>query len=909
MTESPVRAWFTVLLLAACAASPKASIERVPAIKNVLFIAVDDLRPELGCYGVPHALSPHIDAFAATGMVFENHFVQAPSCGPSRYALLTGRSPDASGALGNNALFAGQARLRDDPALAAQTLPEVFRRSGRRTVCIGKISHTPDGRVFAYDGSGDGRDELPGAWDEKLTPFGPWERGWGAFFAYANGEHREDGQGHDDLMQFEAERDTDLPDGLIAERAAARLAEFGASDEPFFMGVGFYKPHLPFVAPKADRDAVAALDVPLPPMPNKPRLPSVHGSGEFKRYTSTFGEKLPDTPEEAIEVRRAYLACVRYVDRQIGLVLDALEDAGLADSTAVVLWGDHGWHLGDSGVWGKHTLLDRSLHSPLIVRAPGVTQPGSRSAALAASIDVFPTLLDLADLAGTETAHPLDGESLRGLLDGTAESVRDDTRAWYGGASTVRTRENRVVTASSGKAYSFDVADGPDPIGTGLPPKERPNVLLILADDLGYGDLGFTGCTDFPTPHLDRLAREGVVCTDGHVSASVCAPSRAGLLTGRYQQRSGFDANLAQTNGLLPGTRTFAHNLQRAGYRTALVGKWHLGPDEHNHPTALGFDHFMGLLAGSRSYFPLTEKAPGRTRRIERDGEHVGEASLTYLTDDFTDEGVRLIEERDAGTPFFLWMSYTAPHGPMHARPDLAQRFASIEDPRRRKYAAMVTALDEGVGRLLGTLDSEGIAETTLVVFLSDNGGATNNGSDNGAWRGMKGSKWEGGHRVPFVVRWPGRLAPGHYDAAVSSLDLASTFLRAADAAPLNLADGVDLLPYFTEAAAGQPHPQLFWRRGAAAAAREGAWKLIRVTEADGSERPPILVNLNDDPSELSDRAGAEPERVERLMTLLRSWESALVPPRWTTGEVWRQNQRRKHEIDVVGRAAERKLP
>jgi arylsulfatase A-like enzyme len=436
----------------------------------------------------------------------------------------------------------------------------------------------------------------------------------------------------------------------------------------------------------------------------------------------------------------------------------------------------------------------------------------------------------------------------------------------------------------------------------------RPHILLILADDLGYADLGFTGCADFPTPELDRLAAGGVTCTDGHVSASVCAPSRAGLLTGRYQQRSGFECNLGGGEGLLAGTLTFPQQLSTAGYETALVGKWHLGAAEHNHPTALGFEHFTGLLGGSRSYFPEA-KPPGKQRRIERDGELIVEESFDYLTDFLTDEGVRLIEERDPERPLFLYMSYTAPHGPMHARPDLAERFKAIEEPRRRTYAAMVAALDEGVGRLRDALEREGMADDTLIVFLSDNGGATGNASDNGPWRGMKGSKWEGGQRVPFVLHWPGQLEPGSYASAVSSLDLASTFLAAGGAEALAVADGVDLTPYLQGRENTPPHPQLYWRRAVAAAARDGDWKLIRVEAEDGSFNDPILVNLATDPGELTNHASKEPARVTELTRQLEAWEQGLLPPRWLTADIWRQNQRKKHAMDLVGRRAERSLP
>ena len=436
---------------------------------------------------------------------------------------------------------------------------------------------------------------------------------------------------------------------------------------------------------------------------------------------------------------------------------------------------------------------------------------------------------------------------------------------------------------------------------------DRPNIVLIVADDLGYADLGFTGAADIPTPHLDRLAAEGVFCTDGHVSASVCAPSRAGLLTGRYQQRQGFEMNLRPNEGLLPGTITLPAQLQRAGYRTAAIGKWHVGYQVQNTPVAAGFDHFCGLLSGSRSYFPM-EKAPGKTKRIERNGEVVPESNLGYLTDFFTYEGVSVLEE-ESTEPLFLYMSYTAPHGPMHARPDLYEALEAIEEPGRRKYAAMVAALDEGVGELRAALERTGQADNTLIIFLSDNGGATNNHSDNGPWRGMKGSKWEGGQRVPFLVHWPARLAPQRFDHVVSSLDLTPTFLAAAGASSVDPSDGENILPWLEGRVAAPEARTLYFRRGVVAAIREGDWKLIRVTEEDGSLRSPVLVDLARDPGELVDVSGEEPERVQALMGKLDEWESELQPPRWFTGEVWTKNQRLKHQPDLIGRDAERRLP
>ena len=413
---------------------------------NVLFIAIDDLRPELGCYGVSAAQSPNLDRLASQGVLFNRHYVQVPTCGASRYALLTGRSPARSGVTrSNTALYSGPAALKPEPQAGAQTMPELFRRGGYETVLIGKISHTGDGRVFAYDGRGDGRDELPHAWDRLATPLGSWQRGWGIFFAYAGGRHREDGMGHKDLMEFVAEKDDELPDGLMANAAVAELRRLRQEKKRFFMGLGFFKPHLPWVAPKQDWEAFAEVDVGLPESPEKPDSSYWHRSGEFYKYDMPFEKSQPLPEAGQRQARRAYLACVRYADRQVGKVLAALEELGLAEETIVVVWGDHGWHLGEQQVWGKHTPWERALRSVLLIRAPGVTKGGMRTDALVETLDLYPTLMDLCAPTFRKTQHPLDGKSLRPLLTGERESIREESRSYWGDAVSVRTPAGRSV--------------------------------------------------------------------------------------------------------------------------------------------------------------------------------------------------------------------------------------------------------------------------------------------------------------------------------------------------------------------------------------------------------------------------------------------------------------------------------
>lgn len=422
---------------------------------NVLFIAIDDLRPELGCYGIEAAQTPHLDTLAKRAVVFDRHYVQVATCGASRYAMLTGRSPAQSGVTRNNAAaYSGASALRQEQQPGAQTMPELFRRSGYRTVCIGKISHTPDGRVYAYNGTGDGREELPNAWDELPTPFGPWKRGWGTFFAYANGKHREDGGGHKDLMEFIAEKDEDLPDGMMATTAIERLRKFQASDERFFLGLGFFKPHLPFVAPKQDWEAFENADIPLPPA-GKIDSPYWHRSGEFYKYDAPYEKTHPLSPEAQRMAKRAYYACVRYTDRQVGRVLDELKELGLDKNTIVVVWGDHGWHLGEQEIWAKHTPFERANRSVLMIHIPAITDTGKTTSALAETIDLYPTLVEACQPKFQQTQWPLDGKSLMPILTGQQDRVRETAVSYWGNAMSIRSNSHRLILGKDkGKPYT-----------------------------------------------------------------------------------------------------------------------------------------------------------------------------------------------------------------------------------------------------------------------------------------------------------------------------------------------------------------------------------------------------------------------------------------------------------------------
>lgn len=419
----------------------------------------------------------------------------------------------------------------------------------------------------------------------------------------------------------------------------------------------------------------------------------------------------------------------------------------------------------------------------------------------------------------------------------------------------------------------------------------KPNVLLIVGDDMGYADVGFHGCKDIPTPNLDRLARSGVRCTNGYVSGPYCSPTRAGLLTGRYQTRFGHESNPpgGQNAGLPLGETTFADRLRAAGYVTGLVGKWHLGTAGRFHPGKRGFDEFFGFLGGAHDYF----RAQVRNDPVLRDRTPVGEE--TYLTDAFGREAVAFLD-RHKTKPFFLYLAFNAVHTPLQADEGRLARFATIREQRRRTYAAMMLAMDDAIGKVLARLAADKRLDDTLIVFFSDNGGPTMlgtsvNGAVNTPLRGSKRTTLEGGIRVPFLLSWPARLPAGKvYDLPVIQLDLLPTALAAAgvEAQPEWKLDGVDLLPHLTGKATGVPHDALYWRFGRQMAIRKGEWKLVRydlAAEGRTGVSPARLYRLSDDVGEATDLAAQHPAKVKELQADWDRWDRGNVAPLWGGGK------------------------
>jgi len=433
-------------------------------------------------------------------------------------------------------------------------------------------------------------------------------------------------------------------------------------------------------------------------------------------------------------------------------------------------------------------------------------------------------------------------------------------------------------------------------------PEKKPNFILIVADDLGYADLSLTGSKQIHTPNIDRLAEQGVNFTQGYVTAPVCSPSRAGLITGRHQVHFGHDNNIGgsqpgfDANYLgLPLTEvTIADRLKKLGYVSGLVGKWHLGAEPHFHPLKRGFDEFWGYTGGGHDYF--ISRPDGKGYKCPLECNYKTPQEITYITDDKGDECVDFIK-RHKDEPFFLFASFNAPHAPMQATEADLELFKNIADIKRRTYCAMVHRLDVNIGRIMQTVEEEGLSENTMIVFISDNGGPVNsNGSINAPLNGQKGILLEGGIRVPFIMKWTKRIPSGEiFEKPVTSLDFAATFFEEAggNINGESKMDGVNLIPYLNGTINSVPHESLNWRFTISAAIRDGDWKLVRLPD-----RLPMLYYLPDDISEQNNIALQNLKQTEAMLKKLGEWDVQQPHPIFLEGAVWKARQLELYDKD-----------
>lgn len=427
-------------------------------------------------------------------------------------------------------------------------------------------------------------------------------------------------------------------------------------------------------------------------------------------------------------------------------------------------------------------------------------------------------------------------------------------------------------------ATTFLIAFAVLAIATTAHAARKPNVVIFLADDLGYGELGFQGNREIPTPNIDSIANSGTRFTQGYVSGPYCSPTRAALLTGRYQTRFGHEFNEGGNRaqfGLPVTETTIADRLKAAGYATCAVGKWHLGYQPRFRPMQRGFDEFYGTLGNSPFFHPNLLDS-----RVSPDPARVANAEF-YTTDAYGERAVDWIE-RNKDRPFLLYLPFNAQHAPLQAPEKYLARFTTITDEKRRLFAAMMSAMDDAVGRVLAKIRDAGQEENTLIFFFTDNGGPTGQTtSKNGPLRGVKATTLEGGVRVPFAVQWKGRLSAGKvFEKPVIQLDILPTALAAAGEKidPAWKLDGVNLLPYLTGENSGAPHETLYWRFGNQWAVRHGDWKLV-ASRIDGET--PRLFNLAADVGEARDLSADQPEKVNELRAIWDKWNAVQMEPRW----------------------------
>lgn len=461
---------------------------------NILFLFVDDLRADLGAYGNAVIQTPNLDRLAENGYLFTNQYAVVPTCGASRYALLTGQLPKTADHLRNDVAdkFLSYRPKTDIP----ETFVDQLRRNGYKTVGIGKISHAADGYIYPYSAEKSDVLELPYSWDEMLFNAGRWKTGWNAFFAQANGSNRTSLNGKMKPYEQADVDDTGYPDGLTAELAIDKIKALAAQSEPFFLGVGFFKPHLPFNAPKKYWDLYNEDDIPLtesPALPKNVDRASLTQSEEFNQYL--LGEEHPrlDAPVSAAYARKlkhAYYASVSYVDAMIGKVLQALHEEGLDKNTIIIVWGDHGWQLGDHGIWGKHTLFDQSLKSTYIMKLPGHQQQGRVVDEVVSAVDMYPTLMELCGLTMPPITY--DGASYAKLLQkGSGASWRNTAYGYFKKGITLKTPRYRITKYARDTEYAIELYDHQtDPNENENIASQNPELVNKLLKELEKGNTG-----------------------------------------------------------------------------------------------------------------------------------------------------------------------------------------------------------------------------------------------------------------------------------------------------------------------------------------------------------------------------------------------------------------------------------
>lgn len=844
---------------------------------NVLLILADDMASgDLSSINGGISRTPHLDRLREESVWFPRACSASPVCAQARAALLTGRYPHRTGVVTLNPyLYPGLNRMRQDEVTAA----DLFQARGYATGLVGKwhCGHGP-----GYEPGDRGFDEFMGFKSHLDVP---------SYFNF-----RLEIQGK--MQRFQ---DNDLT-AELTRRAVDFMRRH--RQNPFFLHLAHYAPHRPLGA-REDRI----------------RFFEAKGLG---RETATV------------------YAMVETMDEGIGKVLEELEVLGIAEDTIVLFASDNGpdplvesrFNLGRAGT--KYTVNEGGIRVPFMVRWPGRFDPGTRQDWVHFT-DVLPTLAELCGLK-VPSGLPWDGRSFVSALEGNANSHLPDFRFWQWNRAEPDYTHNAAVREGDWKLVrpyvTKNVPQGPSRLRSQLfhlardpaesrdvsaqepervermeqalidwtqaveqdrlrPGDERPNIVVILADDLGYGDLGCYGQKGHRTPRLDALAASGLRFTDFHSGGAMCSPTRASLLTGCYPQRFGeaFDSALSGTTqreeGLPLQAYTLAEALRGRGYATGCFGKWHLGYQSPLLPTRQGFDVFHGLVSGDGDYHT----------HVDRSGNPdwwKGEQPKTeegYTTDLLTEHAISFMRE-NRQRPFFVYLPHLAIHfpwqgtnDPPHRQPGTSyqsDKFGVIPNPSQvtPHVRAMIESLDRGVGRILDELQVLGLREKTVVVFASDNGGYLRYGtrfqniSSNGPLRGEKGGLYEGGHRVPAFISWPGHIPEGTTDQTAHTNDLFPTLAFFAGAGyKAGSIDGVSLASLLLRQE-GLPERTFYWRTRNQFAVREGKWKLVS-PRREGAM--PELFDLEADRGETLNLAKQHPVLAERMIRKWQDWNDSMI--------------------------------
>lgn len=822
---------------------------------NVLFIAVDDLNDWVGCLdGHPQAKTPNIDRLASRGVLFEQAYCSAPLCNPSRMATMTGLRSSTINIWSNEGRYGSTGTyswFRDKPEFKDWvTIPQYFRQHGYKAVTGGKIFHKSHGKFSD-----------PASWNHQYsTKHGtPMPKGERLLHGMSDQMTHEYYQDWADWQPLDIP-DHETADWKTAEGAAAFLQR--DHDKPFFLACGIFRPHLRWYAPQKyfDLHPLEYIELPatlendlddVPPTGRRQNSGGAQAFGVIRKHSEW---------KKAVQ---GYLASCSFADACVGVVLDALETSDYAKNTIVVLCGDHGFHVGEKDRISKLTLWEQGSKTPLIISTPDIAATGGKRCSQPVSlVDLYPTLVEL---SGLPERDGLDGRSIAPLLrEPEAEwaypaviSLRNDhavrSKDWH----YIRYADgSEELYDNVGDPYQWDnlandaqFSDAKNELRKWLPqtiqkpqspkaaPKtsstprsqKQPNVVILLADDLGSKDLGCYG-GPVKTPVLDSLAERGVKFTDFHAGAATCSPSRATLLTGRAALRTGIYGVLQDQwhdMHLLEREVTIAEVLQEAGYGTAHFGKWHVGmtsgkrmkPSLHDH----GFDYWFGLSNGAQ---PSHRNPTNFMRNGERVGPMQGYSCQIVVSD-----AIKWLETKpEPDQPFFLNIWFNEPHSKLAAPDEIVSIYGDLKD-EGALYSATVDNTDRAIGRLVEKLEAMGELNNTLIIYSSDHGSYRSD--RNGGLTGAKGSYFQGGLRSPGIFFWPDGIRGGRIENTPSgAVDLLPTICGLAGiekpkGVPL---DGADLTPLLVEDGSFERSQPLFWlspSSGHLATIREGKYTLM----------------------------------------------------------------------------------